>query len=36
MTPELIEAVGLWIVLPMCATVGLIVAFGIDIRIKRC
>lgn len=35
MTPELIEAIGLWVVLPICATVGLIVAFGIELRIKK-
>lgn len=35
MTVELIEAIGLWIVLPICATVGLIVGFGIEVRIKK-
>ena len=35
MTVEVIEAIGVWVVLPICAVIGIIVAFGIDVRIRK-
>lgn len=35
MTVEVIKAIGVWIVFPICSVIGIIVAFGIDVRIRK-